>query len=179
MAKFVLNELHGITHFLFDWGDTLMVDLPNQTGPMCDWPEVKVVEGALECLKYLNQDAQCHLATNAQDSTEFQIRQALHKAGLSDYIQHIFCCENLGVGKSKPDYFHRIIEKLNSPAKQIMMIGDSLEKDIYPGCKAGIKVIWFNPTKKSVETVNQSFDLLPFKGMEINSLSTLCIGHKA
>lgn len=122
-----------------------MVDLSNQTGPMCDWPKVEVVEGAFDCLKHLSKNAQCHLATNAEDSTEIQIRQALQKAGLSDYIQQIFCRENLGVGKTEPEYFQKIIEKLNTPAKQIMMTGDSLDKDVYPALNVGLKAVWFNP----------------------------------
>ena len=31
-------------HFLFDWGDTLMVDIPGQTDPMCDWSEDKLID---------------------------------------------------------------------------------------------------------------------------------------
>lgn len=139
-----------IKHYLFDWGDTLMVDLPNQTGPMCDWPKVEVVEGALECLKHLSKNVQCHLATNAEDSTEIQIRQALKRAGLSQYIQQIFCRENLGVGKTQPEYFQNIIEKLNTPAKQIMMTGDSLDKDVYPALNAGLKAVWFNPNQEKI-----------------------------
>lgn len=76
-----------------------MVDILNQTGPMCDWPKVQAVDGAIACLKRLSQQAQCHVATNAEDSTEAQIRLALKRAGLSEYISHVFCRENLGVGK--------------------------------------------------------------------------------
>ncbi|MGJ8680456.1 HAD family hydrolase [Paraglaciecola sp.] len=136
-----------IKHFLFDWGDTLMVDLPNQTGPMCDWPEIQVVDGALDCLIRLNKTSQCHLATNAEDSTEIQIRQALQRAGLSQYIQHIFCRENLGVGKTEPEYYAKIVNKLNTPAKQIMITGDSLDKDVYPALSAGLNATWFNPSQ--------------------------------
>jgi hypothetical protein len=67
-------------HYLLDWGDTLMVDPPSQTGPMCDWPHIQVVEGAKACLQRLSQYAQCHLATNGEDSTEAQIRLALKRA---------------------------------------------------------------------------------------------------
>ena len=33
--------------YLFDWGDTLMVDYVDAIGKMCDWPSVKAVDGAL------------------------------------------------------------------------------------------------------------------------------------
>lgn len=132
-------------HYLFDWGDTLMVDIPNQTGAMCDWPKVQVVEGALTCLRRLSQHAHCHVATNAQNSSETQIRLALKRAGLSEYIEHVFCCENLGVGKTDPRYYPAITAKLDVKPESITMVGDSLERDVQQALKAGLKAVWFNP----------------------------------
>ncbi|EHK8978101.1 HAD family hydrolase, partial [Vibrio vulnificus] len=37
--------------YLFDWGDTLMVDFPEQNGKMCEWAIVEAVNGAHEALK--------------------------------------------------------------------------------------------------------------------------------
>ncbi|TON05786.1 hydrolase, partial [Vibrio parahaemolyticus] len=34
--------------YLFDWGDTLMNDFPDQTGKMCDWENIQAVNGALQ-----------------------------------------------------------------------------------------------------------------------------------
>ena len=138
-------------HYLFDWGDTLMVDIPHQTGPMCDWPKVQVVEGALACLRRLSQQAFCHLATNAQDSSETQIRLALKRVGLSEYIEHIFCYENLGVGKTDSSYYQTITTKLDVRPESITMVGDSLERDVQQALKAGLKAVWFNPKNRHVE----------------------------
>jgi FMN phosphatase YigB (HAD superfamily) len=132
-------------HYLFDWGDTLMLDISGQTGPMCDWPEVQVVDGAKACLKRLSQHAQCHLATNAEDSTEAQIRLALQIAGLSEYIERIFCLENLGVSKTDLSYYPKITDKLNVNPQHITMVGDSLERDVHQALRSGIKAVWFNP----------------------------------
>ncbi len=43
--------------YLFDWGDTLMINLPNESGHMKDWPKVEEVSGAYEALKYGQQTA--------------------------------------------------------------------------------------------------------------------------
>ncbi len=146
-------------HYLFDWGDTLMVDLPNQVGPMCDWPQVQAVSGALVCLKHLSQHAQCHLATNAEDSSEAQIRKALVRAGLSDYITQIFCRENLGTGKTDKAYYPKIIKKLGVNTHQVTMVGDSLERDVLAPISAGLQAVWFNPSchaySQDVEVVKQ------------------------
>ncbi|MEP0355583.1 HAD family hydrolase [Paraglaciecola sp.] len=123
-----------------------MVDLPNQVGPMCDWPQIKVVDGALDCLKHLSLQARCHLATNAEESTEVQIRNALQRAGLSDYISQVFCRENLGVGKTDSSYYPKIISRLGVKASQVTMVGDSLERDVLAPMSAGLQGIWFNPS---------------------------------
>jgi HAD superfamily hydrolase (TIGR01549 family) len=122
-----------------------MVDLPNQTGPMCDWPQIQAFEGAKACLQRLSQHAQCHLATNAEDSTESQIRLALQRAGLSEYIEHIFCRENLGGGKTDLSYYPKITDTLKVNPEHITMVGDSLERDVHQALRAGIKAVWFNP----------------------------------
>jgi FMN phosphatase YigB (HAD superfamily) len=136
-----------------------MVDLPNQAGPMCDWSRVQAVDGAKSCLQRLSQHAQCHLATNAQDSTEAQIRLALKRGGLSDYIEHIFCRANLGVGKTSPDYFGKIVERLNVNPEHVTMVGDSFERDVQQALKVGIKAVWFNPNNvgaaSEVLTINK------------------------
>ena len=137
-------------HYLFDWGDTLMVDIPNQTGPMCDWPKVQIVDGAKACLQRLSQHNQCHLATNAGDSTEAQIRLALIRVGLSEHINHIFCRENLGVGKTDPSYYQKITGMLNVNPDQVTMVGDSLQRDVHQALKAGLKAVWFNPNDDHV-----------------------------
>ena len=54
--------------YLFDSGDTLMTNLPGQSGPMCDWPVVQLMPNALEALEQLSKSTPCHLATNARDS---------------------------------------------------------------------------------------------------------------
>ena len=136
-----------------------MVDIPGQTGPMCDWPEVQAVVGAKACLQRLSQHAQCYLATNAEDSTEVQIRLALKRAGLSEYIESIFCRENLGIGKTDVRYYETITHKLNVSPESITMVGDSLERDVQPALKAGLKAVWFNQdsnqTKPEYLTINQ------------------------
>ena len=41
--------------YLFDWGDTLMIDSPGIPGKMCDWKVVQAVEGAKEMLSCLSK----------------------------------------------------------------------------------------------------------------------------
>lgn len=130
--------------FLFDWGDTLMVDIPGQGGKMRDWPEVKAVDGATEALAHLSRECTIYVATNAVDSHENDIKAALERVGLSRFITGYFCRANLGIGKRTPDYYRAIVDALGSDAHEVTMVGDSYETDIAPALQAGLNAIWLN-----------------------------------
>lgn len=138
--------------YLFDWGDTLMIDFPGQIGKMCDWVNIQAVNGALQTLETLSKQHLIYVATNATDSTESDIKLAFERVGLSPYISGYFCKANLGIGKGTPEFFHRIIDTLNIDSQSVIMVGDSYDKDIEPAVAAGIQAIWFNPTGKVVLT---------------------------
>lgn len=42
--------------YLFDWGDTLMVDLKGFPGKMCEWDTVEAVDGAFDTLECLSKN---------------------------------------------------------------------------------------------------------------------------
>ncbi|MEP1448041.1 MAG: HAD family hydrolase [Paraglaciecola sp.] len=152
--------------YLFDWGDTLMVDFPEQHGKMCNWPNVQAVDGALATLKALSKQHLIYVATNAADSSEQDIQFALKRVGLSYFINGYFCKANLGIGKGTPEFFHKITERLRVKPQSIIMVGDSYDKDIKPAISAGIQAIWFNPSITSTDAT---------KGIkQIHHLSELC-----
>jgi phosphoglycolate phosphatase-like HAD superfamily hydrolase len=90
--------------YLFDWGDTLMVDFPDVIGKMCDWEVVKAVSGAKEALEVLSKHSQIYVATGAADSTELEIKLAFERVGLSQFISGSFCKANLGLSKGSPEF---------------------------------------------------------------------------
>lgn len=138
--------------YLFDWGNTLMVDNPNFTGPMCDWPTVEAVPGAEKTLAQLSTKSICCVATNANASNEQQIRTAFDRVGLSRYLQHIFCSQTLGFVKPQPAFFQAISKSLNCAAEELVMIGDNLEKDVLGAQACGLQAIWFNPEGKITDS---------------------------
>ncbi|MDF4801887.1 HAD hydrolase-like protein [Vibrio parahaemolyticus] len=152
--------------YLFDWGDTLMIDFPDQTGKMCDWEYIQAVNGALQTLEALSKQHQIYVATNAADSTESDIKLAFDRVGLSPFISGYFCKANLGIGKGAPEFFNRIIDTLNVEPKSVVMVGDSYDKDIEPAVTVGIQAIWFNPMGKVAQG--------SYEVKEIRKLSELC-----
>ncbi|NRA62044.1 MAG: HAD hydrolase-like protein [Psychrobium sp.] len=136
--------------YLFDWGNTLMVDDPNTTGKMCYWPNVEAISGAKETLAALSKHAKLYIATGAADSSEFEIKLAFERVGLSEYISGYFCQANLGISKGSTAFISEIINRLEQPSENIAMVGDSFEKDIKPALATGIKPIWFTTKNTAV-----------------------------
>lgn len=154
-------------HILFDWGDTLMEDMPANKGPMHQWPRIRIVPGAATVLAALSQKTPCHLATNAADSTEKEIRKALARAGLDRYISEIFCYRSIGQKKPNAAYFEAVLKKLGAPRAQVLLVGDSLEDDVRGALRSGLEAVWFNRSGgkgpadvKAVETLEALIPLI-------------------
>lgn len=126
---------------LFDWGDTLMVDFPQYAGKMCLWPEVAALPGAQEALAYLCRRSSLHVASGASDSTADDIRLALARVGLDRFITGIFCRQNTGYAKPDPRFFRAVLGFLRVTAREVTMVGDSLEKDVLPCHRLGMKAV--------------------------------------
>lgn len=131
---------------LFDWGDTLMVDFEQYSGPMADWPRVELVPYAHETLEALRlRGWKIALATNAGDSDETQIRSALARVGLDDLVDRVYCSFGVGHNKPTPEYFAFIVNDLGVDAGSLVMIGDNLGADVIGPNRLGIRAVWFSP----------------------------------
>jgi FMN phosphatase YigB (HAD superfamily) len=134
---------------LFDWGDTVMHDYPERTNPMVEWETVEVVEGIAEVLAYLHSTGRrIVLATSAAISDEEQIRGALKRGGLDAYFSRIYCFKNTQLPKGE-EFYRYILDDLQLPPSDALMVGDGFEKDIQIPNQLGIYGVWFNP--KSVK----------------------------
>lgn len=160
-----MAQITRVDTYLFDWGDTLMVDFPDMRGKMCDWEVLKVCEGAKEVLEHISKNAKIYIATGAADSNEKEIQRAFERVGLSVYISGYFCKANLGVDKGSINFFKTILNKLNKNPNEVIMVGDSFEKDIKPALECGIKAIWLQKTNTqntTVSTIKNLRELLSF-----------------
>jgi putative hydrolase of the HAD superfamily len=141
---------------LFDWGDTLMVD-DGQAGRMVDWPRVAALPGAAETLAALHGRFRLCVATNADDSGADKVMAALGRAGLARFIDRVFSSRDLGVRKPDPTYFAAVLDALRADAaergepplsaEEVVMVGDSYENDVAGAMAAGLRAVWFNPTR--------------------------------
>ena len=132
-------------NYLFDWGNTLMIDFADESGKMCHWSKVQAMEGAHHTLSILSKVHPIYIATNAADSSVDDIKHAFERVELSCYIDGYFCQANLGIGKGTPEFFLKIAEHLNVKPSSLIMVGDNYENDIAPAITAGLEAIWLNP----------------------------------
>ncbi|EDK26193.1 hydrolase (HAD superfamily)-like protein [Vibrionales bacterium SWAT-3] len=138
---------------LFDWGNTLMIDFPDAQGKMCDWETVKEVSGAQALLAELSKHHNIYIATNAADSSKTDIIRAFERVGLSKYIDGYFCKASIGLSKYEPGFYPAIISQLGIKPQEVTMIGDTLEKDIYPALEAGLQAVWLNTEGDIADTI--------------------------
>jgi putative hydrolase of the HAD superfamily len=136
---------------LFDWGDTLMRDIPEYRGPMAAWPRVEAVPGADETLARLYPTWRIGLATNAADSDETQIRAALARVDLDHWVERVYSFRSVGARKPAPEFYAFLLADLGLPPGAVVLVGDHREVDVLGALRAGLSAVWYNPN--SGETI--------------------------
>jgi putative hydrolase of the HAD superfamily len=66
----------------------------------------------------------------------------LEEFGLACYFKEIIESSVVGIRKPDPALFALGVEALLLPAEEIVVIGDSYRKDIYPSSTLGCRTIW-------------------------------------
>jgi putative hydrolase of the HAD superfamily len=135
----------GRTIYLFDWGNTLMEDDPNETGPMFRWATVSLCGNAGPALEALSRHHDIYLATNARDSDEADIRRALDRVGIGRFITGIFCYRTLGVLKPSREFFQAVVEKLTCRPEELFMVGDDPVNDAAWALENGARAVLYDP----------------------------------
>ncbi|MGE5228745.1 MAG: HAD family hydrolase, partial [Deltaproteobacteria bacterium] len=136
-----------------DWGNTLMVDSGMREGPMKDWATVEAEAGAQEALLRLRGRYRLVVATNAEDSPAPDVRFALARVGLDEYVDDVITSAD--VGDHKPNYafyraalLHEGVRGLPLDPRRAVMVGDGTTNDIAGAQRAGMHTIWYNPTER-------------------------------
>ncbi len=152
--------------YLFDWGDTLMVDTPGIAGKMCDWEHVEATRFAEETLKRISLKASIYVATAAAESAPEDIEKAFKRVGLNKFIKGYFCKQNTGFTKPAPEFYLTIIKTLSVNPGSVTMVGDNLEKDILPCHRLGFNTVWLTSKQnkdlpEGVRTIANLGELVP------------------
>lgn len=131
----------GLQGVVWDWGDTLMRDIPGQTGPMVEWPRVEAMPGAKSALQALSTFSVHCVASNATESDGAMIAAALERVGLRKQLTHFFTSSELGISKPDPRFFEKVAQELGLPPVDLVAIGNDFRKDILPAKAAGMATV--------------------------------------
>ncbi len=143
----------GIDVVFLDWGNTLMVDNGMREGPMKDWEKVEAEAGAQEALTRLRARYRLVVATNAEDSPGSHVRMALARVGLDDLVDDVVSSADVGDHKPNYAFFRAALLRegdggLPLDPRRTVMVGDGTTNDIAGARRAGMRTIWYNPTKR-------------------------------
>jgi len=97
---------------------------------------------AHETLRYLQQKYTLHLITNGfKETSEYKIGNT----NIGSYFQHVIISEVIGVNKPDKAIFEHALNLAGTTKSESLMIGDSLEADVYGALSFGMDAIYFNP----------------------------------
>jgi len=97
---------------------------------------------AHETLQYLSSKYALHLISNGfRESTEIKISGT----NISGYFQNVIISEVVGVNKPDKAIFEYALNLAGATLLESLMIGDSLEADVYGALNFGMDAIYFNP----------------------------------
>ena len=98
--------------------------------------------GSRETLEYLSSKYFLHLISNGfRESTEAKISGT----DIGKYFQNVIISEIVGVNKPDKAIFMHALQLAGASKPESLMIGDSLEADVYGALNFGIDAIFFNP----------------------------------
>lgn len=101
-----------------------------------------LLEHAEEIVRYLfEKNYGLYIVTNGKVSLQ---RPRVMNSKIAGYITDIIVSEEAGADKPNPQIFELLLNKAELKPEQVLMVGDSLDKDVQGSHNAGIRAIWFN-----------------------------------
>ncbi|RYD79649.1 MAG: noncanonical pyrimidine nucleotidase, YjjG family [Sphingobacteriales bacterium] len=107
--------------------------------------KTNLFDGAENVLKYLKKKYTLHIISNGFKQTTLT---KMNLSGLNLYFNNVIISEDVGVNKPNPKIFEYALARAKATKEDSIMIGDSLEADIYGALDFGMEAIFFNPTQK-------------------------------
>ncbi|MDP9078062.1 MAG: YjjG family noncanonical pyrimidine nucleotidase [Bacteroidota bacterium] len=97
---------------------------------------------AHETLQYLQCKYKLHLISNGfKEASELKVGNT----NIGGYFENIIISEIVGVNKPDPAIFQHALDLAGAQKHESIMIGDSLEADVYGALNFGMDAIYFNP----------------------------------
>lgn len=136
------------------------------------WPDELSILSSIQAAGY-------SLCLIANSSHPAKIRKILQdskegSASLLDFLSKVYITSELGLAKPDPALMNSILSDLSTTKDNVVVVGDSLDIDIFWAQQCGIKSVWLNlsPTHKhkNIEYINEKKVYYPRSIMSLNLL---------
>ena len=110
------------------------------------------MDGAQDALRRLRPHYRLIVATNADDSGERDVLAALSRVGLDGLVDGVVSSRDVGARKPDALFYRAALLRAGraglplAPARAVM-VGDSWPNDVAGAQAAGLRAVWFNPSK--------------------------------
>lgn len=109
-----------------------------------------LIPNAIELLSELQPNYKLHIITNGfQEVQHVKINQS----GMAKFLTIVVTSEMAGAKKPNPLIFNYALEKAGANLENSVMIGDDLNTDIKGAVNVGMKSIYFNPNKRTNNSI--------------------------
>jgi len=122
----------------------------------------KLMPSAKEVLACLYPHYRLGMLTNGAPSLQ---REKIAASGLEPFFQAITISGEKGIGKPMAEIFFQLVAELDTLPSEVIMVGNSKERDIAGACNAGIRSVWLRAFERG--------DLQPQPQAEISALREL------
>lgn len=112
----------------------------NQQFPLC----FSISEHTVNLLKAIQEHMKVAIITNG---TIHRQKAKILNTGLHEYFDVILISDEVGLEKPDQRIFQLALNKLQVQPEDALFVGDNLEKDVVGPQGAGLKGIWFNPSR--------------------------------
>ncbi len=101
----------------------------------------KLIEGAIDLLKYLNSKYEVHMLSNGFEQVQYA---KMRNSGVEQYFKEVILSDHIGVNKPDKAIFDYAIEKTGAIVSESIMIGDNMDTDILGAKNFGMDQLYFN-----------------------------------
>jgi putative hydrolase of the HAD superfamily len=107
-------------------------------------PDARVEPGAAEAIRALASRTRLVLASNTRWPLWARAR-TLEAAGIGGCFSALVLSSDLGVRKPHGEFYQRVLEVADAPARQVLFVGDTVDKDIDPPRAMGMQALLVAP----------------------------------
>jgi len=100
-----------------------------------------VLPGGIELVARLARSMPVALVTNGPPDIQ---RLKIDQAGIGPYLSAVVISGETGIGKPDPAAFGRALELVDASPQDVVMIGDSWERDVLGSLGAGMRAVWIS-----------------------------------